>query len=80
MTEDSKETQKAALRKAYSNATQELREIRRDEFNTLYAKHAKEQGVEWSPKLTAEQRAAQEFDRLLAEFPWLRDRLPDVAG
>lgn len=62
------------LQKAYTAATQELRTKYRDEFNDLYSKHAAEHGVEWSPRLTAEQRAEQEFDRLLEQFPHLRNR------
>ena len=62
------------LQKAYTRATQTLREMHRDEFNTLYSDNAREQGVEWSPRLTAEQRAEQEFDALVEAYPHLRDR------
>lgn len=74
--EDEKEKRKAALRKAYGQATQDLREAHTDEFNVFYAKRAEALGYEWHPRQTAEQRAAEEFDRLLSEFPFLRDRLP----
>jgi len=67
------------LQKAYTAATQALREAHRDEFHTLYSKHAEEQGVEWSPRLTAEQKAKQEFDRLVRDYPSLLDQaaVPD---
>lgn len=75
-TEDQKARRQQALNKAYGSASQELRDRHREEFNTLYSEHAKALGEEWHPRLTAEQRAAEEFDRLVAEFPFLADRLP----
>jgi hypothetical protein len=63
------------LQKAYTAATQALREIHRDEFNDLYSVHAEKHGVEWKPRLSAEQKAEQEFDRLLRDFPHLVDRI-----
>ena len=63
------------LQKAYTAATQRLRDAHRDEFNTLYETAATEQGVEWKPRQTAEQKAESEFDRLLAEYPHLKDRV-----
>lgn len=65
----------SALRKAYSQAARLLRENHQDEFNTLYQAAAKELGVDWSPRLTPEQKAKEEMERLLAEFPHLRDTL-----
>ncbi len=62
------------LGKAYTTATQELRKAHRDEFNDLYQKYAAEAGVEWSPRLTPEQKAEQEFDRLVTEYPHLAER------
>lgn len=62
------------LRKAYSAAAKELRENHRDEFNQLQQKHAKELGVEWSPRLNAEERAAAQMEALFSEFPGLRER------
>jgi hypothetical protein len=64
------------LRKSYDMATQDLREAHHDEFVKLRKQRATELGVVWEPRLTAEQRAEQEFDRLLTEFPHLADRLP----
>jgi hypothetical protein len=70
------ETRKAALRAAYATATARLREAHRDDFNTFYSEEAEKLGQEWHPRRTPEQQASQEFDRLLEEFPFLRDRLP----
>lgn len=75
LTEEQKATRQARLNKAYGSASQELRDRHRDEFNTLYSEHARELGEEWHPRLTPEQRASEEFDALLAEFPHLADRL-----
>lgn len=65
------------LRKAYTTATQQLREAHRDEFEGLYTAAAKDLGLDRSPRPNAEQKAEAEFDALLAEYPHLRDR---VAG
>lgn len=73
--EEDKSENKAALRKAYGQATQALRENHRDEFNDLYSKYARGMGVEWSPRLTPEQKAEQAFDNLLSEYPHLADRI-----
>lgn len=62
------------LQKAYTSATQQLRDNHRDEFNDLYQKYAEEQGVEWKPRLTPEQKAEAEYDRLLEQYPHLRER------
>jgi hypothetical protein len=79
MTAMTDEARKAALRKAYGTATQDLRENHRDEFNDLYAERAKELGVEWSPRQTPEQRAEQAFDALLADYPHLAERIAKSA-
>jgi len=74
------EDRKARLRAAYGRATQELREKHRGEFHTLYQTAAANAGVEWHPRLTAEQRAEQEFDTLVTQFPHLLNRVPDASG
>jgi hypothetical protein len=53
------------LQKAYTAATQELRQTHRDEFNDAYSRHASELGVEWRPRPSAEQKAEEQFDALL---------------
>lgn len=63
------------LGKAYTAATQALRAAHRDEFNALYSQHAEEQGVEWKPRLSAEQKAEQEFDALVSAYPHLLERV-----
>lgn len=68
------------LRKAYGQATAELRGRYQMEFNTLYAKYAKELGVDWHPRLTPEQRAEAQLEMLLADYPHLRDRLAEHTG
>lgn len=70
---------KTALRKAYGQATQDLREAHKDEFGDLYSVRAKEAGYDWHPRLSPEQKAEEEFARLIEEFPFLRDRLTEQA-
>lgn len=65
---------KDALRKAYGQATNTLRDTHRDEFNKLYSEAAAALGVEWSPRPTEEQRAEQQFEELLNQYPHLRER------
>lgn len=66
------------LSKAYSHASSDLRKAHLDEFTSYMEKHTKALGVEWKPKLTPEQTAEREFQRLLSQHPWLRDRMPAV--
>lgn len=66
---------KELLRKAYGTATQRLRENHRDEFNEAYSKAAKELGVEWTPRLTDEEKAEQQFNELLAAYPNLAEKI-----
>lgn len=66
---------KEALRKTYDIATQKLRERFPEEFIDLRKEAAKELGIEWEPRMTAEQRAEQEFNRLVEEYPHLAEQL-----
>ena len=75
MTEEVTGPTKDQLRQTYDMATQRLRETHRDEFIQYRQEAAAELGIEWEPRLTAEQRAERDFDRLLAEYPHLKDRL-----
>lgn len=65
----------ALLRQAYSQASKDLRQTHREEFNELHRKHAIELGVDWEPRPTAEQKAAEQIEALLAQYPQLRDRV-----
>jgi len=65
----------ALLRQAYSQASKDLREAHRDEFNELHRKHAVDLGVEGEPRPTAEQKAAEQIEALLSQFPQLRERV-----
>lgn len=58
-----------AVRKAYSHASSTLREKYRDEFNKIVKEKAKDLGYEWSPKKTKEEKAREEFEALLRDYP-----------
>lgn len=74
--EESEEAKrKRLLRQAYGQATSALRVAHQDEFLGLYQEQARELGVEYTPRPNAEQRAAEQFDALVATYPWLADRL-----
>jgi hypothetical protein len=64
-------TKDALLKEAYQAATRRLRDEQRAEFNRIYAEEASTRGVEWKPKPTAEEKAAQQMADLLAKFPHL---------
>lgn len=72
------EERKTRLRAAYGAATTRLREQFKAEFDAFYEAAAAERGVEWHPRLSPEQRAEQEFDSLMEQFPHLRERLSSV--
>jgi hypothetical protein len=74
-TEAQKAERDNLLRQAYGKATAQLREQHRDEFENLRMEAAKELGVDWTPRKKPEEKAAEEFDRLLAEFPHLAKRV-----
>lgn len=77
MSEQDKTERQSALRSAYGSATRVLRENHRDEFDGLYQREAKALGVEYTPRLSAEQRALQQIEALLAEHPSLRTQFSD---
>lgn len=67
----------ALIRKAYTNATQKLREKYPADFNELRMKAAEELGFDWSPRPSKEAKAKAELLRLLEENPSLLDNLAD---
>jgi hypothetical protein len=74
------EAKDKAMSAARSAAAAKLREKHLDEYNTLLTAEAKERGVDWKPRPTAEQRAAEEMERLLQQFPELAERVNATAA
>lgn len=68
------------IRASYTAAGRRLRDEHHDEFIQYQIEECKTRGLDWKPRETPEQRAASEFDRLLAEYPHLRDRLDGSAS
>lgn len=64
-----------AITKANTEAIAWLRAQYRDEFNAKKIELAKAAGYDWEPRLTDEQKAEVEVQKILAQFPGLRDRL-----
>ena len=64
------------IRASYTAAGARLRGAHHDEFIQYQIEECQKRGLDWKPRETPEQRASSEFDRLLAEFPFLLDRLP----
>lgn len=74
-TDTEADKRKEALRKAYSNATAQLREAHRTEFDDLYSKAAEALGVTYTPRLTPEQKAEKDLADLLEKFPNLAEKV-----
>lgn len=70
-----KDKRTVGLREAYSEAQATLREKYRSEFEDLYVAAAKKRGIDYKPKPTPEQKAKQELEDLLRQFPHLRDEV-----
>jgi hypothetical protein len=60
-----------ALKKSYQSATKRLREKHSEDFNLFRQEEAQKLGVEWTPPKTAEQKAQEEYDALIAKYPHL---------
>lgn len=66
-----------AITKGYTEATKLLREAHLEEFNTLRVQTTKALGFDWTPPLTAKDKAKAELDKILAEFPDLLEQTVD---
>lgn len=77
--QDSQDKDKA-MSAARSAATARLREAHQDEFNSLLVEEAKSRGIDWQPRKTAEQRAAEQLAALLEQYPHLADTLGSQPG
>lgn len=64
-----------ARNKVYYAARAELIENHQDEYRELLRKHADAAGVTLKIRKTEEEKAAEQFEKLLAEHPELRHRL-----
>jgi len=60
---------------AYGRANRDLREQHSDEFNDLYKRWAREFGINWEPRLSKEDAALSQIQKLLAEFPELAEKI-----
>ena len=68
-TEQEQQDTSTMLRKAYTAATQRVREAHRDEFNGYMAEEAKVLGIDWQPRLSPEDRALKDVQAILDEHP-----------
>lgn len=64
-------TEEQVKNSLYSKATTTLRERHREEFQTILAAAYKEAGLEYKRRLSPEEKARAEIERLLAEHPTL---------
>jgi hypothetical protein len=64
-------TESALRRESYSAAEKRLREEYKDRFDALVQEEAAKRGVTYQRRLTADEKAEQELQRLLAEHPGL---------
>jgi len=76
-----KPDQGAALKAAYTEATRRLREQHKKEFDSLRTQVMTELGFpDWTPPLTAEEKAEQQMAELLAAHPSLIDKITGSGG
>lgn len=71
------ENRSKLLTKAYGIATARLRSENKETFDRYYSEAAKDLGVEYTPRLTPEQKAKQEIADLLTKYPNLAAELRD---
>lgn len=70
-------TKDTLLRESYSAAEKRLRENHSDEFNQLRAEEAKARGLDWKPRKTDKEKAQEQVNALLTQYPDLT--LPPAA-
>lgn len=58
-------------------ADKRLREAHLDEYNKYKSEEAKARGIEWSPRLTDEQKAEKQYADLIAKYPHLAGKKQD---
>ena len=66
------ENEKLALKQAYAAATSLVRENHRAEFEALYVAEAASRGVTYTPQPTGIDKAREQLQALLTEFPDLK--------
>lgn len=72
---DPKKTEHTLKAQARAAAEQKLRAAHQNEFWSLYQAECEARGVEFTRRLTAEEKAAAQLEKLLAEFPHLKDKI-----
>lgn len=75
MPELSTEERQALINKADSRAYRALRKAHQQEFNEAKQAAAAELGLDWRPRMSAEERARKQINALLSEHPELQDEL-----
>jgi hypothetical protein len=55
-------------------ADKRLRAAHSEEWNRYMTEEAKSQGIEWTPRLTDEEKARKQYEDLLAKYPHLAQR------
>lgn len=73
--DNEKAARQKAIEKAKYQATATVVADNKAAWNGLVQTALAEQGIDWRPPLSAEEKAQAEFDRLLAEHPSLAQRL-----
>lgn len=72
---ETKAAQEKVVQNAYTKATSTLKQRHKSEWIDLVRRFAAEEGVEWNPRPTAEERAAERVRALVEEFG--EEILPD---
>lgn len=72
--QDTTQSADALRRKAYATAEKTLREKYAEEFRALVTAEAEKLGVEYKFRKTPEERAREQYEDLLRQFPALREQ------
>lgn len=76
---DGKKTKKDLHREAYGAAMSGLRNAHPVEFATLRQEEATKRGLDWKPKPSERERAAEQLAQILSTFPDLANQSFDDA-
>lgn len=73
-------TRDTLLRASYTETTKWLRSKHQDEFNRQRQAWLRENGVDWTPPLSEDQKAEAELASLLAKHPELADKVVEMVA
>lgn len=71
---DTEKTEAQLKTAAYGKAVARLKEKYQEDFRALVKEEMAKVGVEWSPRLSDEEKAARDIEAIYAKFPGLKSQ------